>query len=458
MPVLNSPRTVSDQRFSGFAARLLALACALNLNDVFYMVFGIGQAVSVGMLVASVYLVLRCGKFRPSVPFALLILAILSYLVLASLATVVVSPEEAGYAFSRYFQTYGASILLIWGMTGYVVGLSPPALSGFLRFVRNALLVSALSVWASPILYQFYVNVPLDAYQRMGGFFGNPNEAAFVSALAVVLVLAVPIKSKLLQIAALIIATGAIVLTFSKSGMTVVVLVLAWHYFRRAKGLWFILALVSVSVLIVVIQNLDITIMWLADRHIVELSHVQIDRLLSVNDILEGQINEETSTGRTFLWGIAAQEALSSFPFGNGLGSGHHIVGGIMENGVWQGAHNTFLMLWMEGGVVPLLLLIACLVTAILSGVQSGRSEIVLACLLVLLAQMVAGHTPLALRYHNLMFAISLGLLVAGRPRLGVSPGPRSRPAPGTWTRWQDRHPAGSGGGYRDRPNQGGAS
>ncbi len=409
---------------SAAAARGLAAACALNLNGVFSMAFDLGQAVSLVMLVTSLFLILRHGHAARSAPLALFFLAIVSYL---ALATIFLDPFEAVYEPEKFYQAYGGAILIVWGISGYVASLRPGfGLGTFLRFVRNSFLISAASVWASPVLYQFYVNLPLSAQQRMGGFFANPNEAAIASLLAVVLTLGMPFRLRVLQFALVLMASGAVVLTFSKTAMSCLIIILGWFLFQRARSAMLFILPVAISLVVITLQDIDAILLAVTENEIVELDQGQKDRILAVGKILGGEIDEHTTTGRTYLWQLVAEKAWDRFPFGSGIGSAHNVVGGILENDVWQGAHNSFIMILGESGPLPVILLAASIV-ALFAGVKrSAAGAFEWPCLLILVVDMMATHTALSTRYHNLALAMLLGLVA----NASLAPVIRRRPMP----------------------------
>jgi O-antigen ligase len=275
-------------------------------------------------------------------------------------------------------------------------------------------LLAAASVWASPILYQYYVNLPLSAQQRMGGFFGNPNEAAMASLVAVALVLGVPFRNRLLQISLPLMAVGAIALTFSKTAMSCLVLILAWHVFQRAKGIMLFILPAAAVLAIVTIQDVDVPTL-IAENSWIELDPSQKIRILAVGKILGGEIDENTTTGRTYLWALVVERAWDRFPLGSGIGSGHNVIGGIVENDVWQGAHNSFIMILGESGPLPAALLAASIIVLFVAVKRNPIGQAGLSCLFILVIDMMATHGALATRYHNLMLAVVMGLMAIRR-------------------------------------------
>ncbi len=394
---------------SDLAAKALAITCAFNLNGVANMAFDVGQSVSFVMLTTSLILIILRGKAAWSTPMVLLVAAIMSYLLLA---TIFYDPFATIYPPTKFYQAYGGGILILWAVAAYTASLaSGLQLGTWLAFLRNVFLISAASVWASPVLYQYYVNLPLSSEQRMGGFFGNPNEAAMASLLAFALLLTVPFRRRLIQFSLLFMAAGAVILTFSKTGISALLIILAWHTVHRAKGIRLALTLAGTLFAVIAIQDINSVLEAVVENPVLEFDASQKRRILAVGDILSGRINKETSTGRTYLWGLVLERAWERFPLGDGLGSAHHIIGGIFENGVWMGAHNTFLMLFSEAGPLPAGLLIAAIILLAIGAKRNGGGKVELFCLFLLVIDMIATHGALATRYHNLMLGMVLGLV-----------------------------------------------
>lgn len=389
------------------AAKLLVVACALNLNGLLWLAFNLGQLASIAILVSSLYLLHRRGRIAPA-PLALLILSIAIYLLFSG---AIPNDQVAESDWTQNVITYSGSILIIWSIAGYVSHLDDASRTSFLQLVRNALLVSAASVWASPILYGLFANLPPSASQRMGGFFANPNEAAIACVASVVFLLSMPFGRRIIQCLALICAAGAVLLTLSKAGVIALILVLTLYAVVSLRGYKLAIAVVGCLFAVLIVSDIHSVVYAIIDQPIFELDAYQRGRLLAVWDILSGQIDQRTSTGRTYLWSLAVNSAWEHFPWGAGLGSAHHIAGGVLENGVWQGAHNTFLMIWVEAGVVPAVLFVASIAAIAMAALRIRAGYLEWALLLLFLAEMLATHTALGERYQNLLVGILVGLL-----------------------------------------------
>lgn len=144
----------------------------------------------------------------------------------------------------------------------------------------------------------------------------------------------------------------------------------------------------------------------------------------AVADILSGRIDNETSTGRTYLWGLVLERAWDHFPHGSGLGSAHNIIGGVMGYSDWLGVHNTLLMFLGEGGALPAAFLLGSVIALTTPILLTSRPRLLAQVLLLLLVDMMATHTALATRYHNMMLAFLCGMLAYFQSRRSQKPGP----------------------------------
>jgi len=392
---------------AGGAARALAVACGLNLNGVASMAFGVDQIVSIVMLLSSAYLMRKYWRFVWSLPMTLVVATIVTYLMLGTLfydfRLSIFEPE-------RFYQPYLCGVLIMAAVAGYTASLADESsYRRWLVFVRNVFVLSSLSVWASPLLYKYYVNLPDSAVEeRMSGFFGNPNEAAMASLIAVTLLLVQPVRVFTIQVLLLCAGIGAIVLTFSKNGMSCLAVVLALFAARQLKGYTLLVVPILATLGLLIIQDAQGFIGPIIENPVLELNQEQKNRLFAIGNILSGQINEQTTTQRSVLWHVVIARAWDVFPLGSGIGSANNVIGGIIQKDQWLGVHNTFLMLWGEAGILPPLLLISALVTLILRSIRR-RLIVVQVGLFILVADMMSYHGALTLRYHNLLFGLLIG-------------------------------------------------
>lgn len=391
------------------AARWIVVATSLSLNDVGSRVFGIGQLVSVALLAASVLLIANRGHRALSLPFAALMLAILLYVSLGGLfASWTDNEQEIG----KYVVTYGATIALIWSIAGYVASLSAEATLRFLAFTRGAFVISALAIYASPLLETLYPTAASTG-QRFSGLFSNPNEAAYAAFCAVIFVHFVPFRSRVLQLSVLLTTYVAVLLPLSKGAALLLMMFLSFLILRRTSGPRLILLLTISGFIAVGIVRAEELLLAVTQQEVLPLSSSQQARVLAIAQILDGQFDAGVTTGRTTLWEIAIQRIVENFPLASGLGEFHHMEGGILEAQVWQGAHNTFLMIVGEAGLLPATFLAISIVTALARSRRLTEKTQLLATglLALLLWTAMSSHTMLEVRFQNLALAIVLGLV-----------------------------------------------
>lgn len=394
-------------------AALLTLILGLNLNGLLNLLFGANQVFSGPIFLLSAALIFNIAKIkiRISLELVIFVLAVLSYLFIGSFyyshLRSVNLPES-------YFRTYLSSLVVIFALASYVASLaSLEKVDAYFRFVRNVLLLSAVSVLFSPFLYSIYSNPPPSSAYRMGGFFGNPNEAAMASLLAFALVVGFPFRSKTLHWFSIALVSSAIVLSFSKTGILVLVFLGAIYLFIH--GGWYLRFVYFLFLLIFSLLFLEpeSVLNAVVANPFVELDQSQEARIRTVLLVLTGSVNEDVTTGRSFLWALAMERIADALPGGQGLGSMHHLIGGINELGTWQGAHNTFLMIAGESGLFPALLLTASLSNLFLRILRNRLYVVVLLSVgFVLLVDMLVTHGALGVRYHNLLLALTFGVSI----------------------------------------------
>lgn len=394
------PLDPTERLVEYYTVRFLLAAGVLNLNGLSAQLFGVDQVFSLLMALASIVLIVRMGVAGISPLLLNLIIVLASFLAFGSVFSATISESM------RFIQTatYAASAMMIWAVASYVASVtSRERLMQLLRYVRNIMLLSCLSVWFSQELYAIYKVAPL-ALDRNSGFFGNPNEAGIVAAIEFAILLALPYRSKIFQAVAVALVLGAVVLTFSKSSLIALIIVAALHAIRMRRFATIISSCVAVAFLLVFADDI-------ASQQTVELTPSQRVRLQQVVKIFSGQIDADTTTGRSELWAYGLSRAIENFPFGDGLGSFHFLQGQKLENDVWQGVHNTFLMFLGESGPLPMVLLVFFTLYLVSAGIRHGFTGIEIGYIAILLLDMMATHHALSLRFHNALLGLVIGTL-----------------------------------------------
>jgi hypothetical protein len=411
-------RNVSRSRlyFVDMAGRALVVATVLNINGVFTMAFGIGQAASILLLGISLILVFRAGKLALSGLMLTFIATITTYLGTAALYT-----DGAGAleTIGRYAQTYGGTIIITWAVAAtYVRAARQGQGMPFLHFVRDAFVVSAAAVWASPFLYAIYINPPLSMGFRMAGFFSDPNEAGAAAAVALAIVIGLPYPRHLITYSAIIICIGAILLTFSKTAIIAGIVIIAVHAIRQLRGPSLILVPLLAVFMFFTVQEARELSKSIASQNIIELSTQQQIRVQQIGLLLSGQIDDEITTGRSRLWDRSLELILRDLPGGSGLGSFHHLDGYQSSNGVFQGAHNLHLMIWGEGGFFAGIAFLMFVTIFIIQIALRSTFRFEWLWLVIFLIFSFSFHNLLGLRFISVVLGILIGILAVSRTRL----------------------------------------
>jgi O-antigen ligase len=387
---------------SRVAAWAIIAICGLNLNGLMYMLLGVGQSFSVVLLLAAGYLILRSGGRALVDPTCRsFVIAILSYIAFGSFFSIFSSSEEP----FKYLLVYLPSAAIILAIVCYLSGRElDSVLRVDLIFLKYILLGASGSVWFSDLLFFHYQYPPLAA-DRYSGFFGNPNEAGIVSVAAMAVVLAKPTKYVFFQLAHVFIITGALFFTFSKSSFLLFFVIIFFYcVLTQKKAVFAQLAFTS----LVVFAGWE----WIRSL-IPELTlsqQVRVDQVLQL--VTTGEVSNETTTGRTFLWNFAIDKISHKFPVAYGFGEFHYLEGGIRELGVWQGAHNTYLMVLGEAGFIAFVALVVANVRLLKMSLKYRSFVFIFFYFIILQWDMMSAHNILGLRFHNMLTGFCLGLIL----------------------------------------------
>jgi O-antigen ligase len=219
-----------------------------------------------------------------------------------------------------------------------------------------------------------------------------------------VLVFALPAKSTGIRIAQGMLAIAATVLTFSKTGM-IILLALTLIYVAAKRS---ILLMAAVAAVVVSAWSL-ISLIFEAD--LFSLSWNQRARLADVLNLAMGDINDRSTTGRNFLLDFGTQRIMEALPWGAGIGQFHAMDAGWRNpGGEWLGIHNTFLMLVGEAGIIPLVLAVAFFTTVLICGARTRYPIIIYGFAIILIGDMMTSHNVLMLRVPDVAFAVVAAL------------------------------------------------
>ena len=357
----------------------VGVICVFNLNDLVRLWVGVERAVSIPLLLCCI--IALAGLLRVRLMDALgtsglLILATLAaYAGVGIVVSIVTASDLRSDAASYSYLVRHASsgLLILASAVGARFVWDRSGAEGPLRVLLLLMTGSCLLVLASPWLMDAY-RLPTEVPTRYSGSFSNPNAAALVTCFAVALALSFirAGRFRLVAVGALLVAGTALMLTFSRTAL-IALAILVVHGLLRSRGLKRV-GLVSVLALAGVVlggafASLD-----------TELQDWTLARWNSLLEIFDRRTLDDVSTGgRLTLWRLGAEKAAQAPLFGNGLGqlhrldeAWHHLDGSL------HGAHNQYLVLVGEAGFVPLVLYLLFLATLFRAGLRREHDSRIL--------------------------------------------------------------------------------
>jgi hypothetical protein len=403
-PVL-PPRPAVDARaqigITDIAMWLMGAACILNLNGFVNMLTGRGQTFSLVILACALVLIGMGWRFLVRDKTTIWYLcALMLYIIGAVLAAgfrgVFIDPDTV--------QFYLVSVIVISGAFCYTAGQ---------RDLRNLELTFDIGKWLLTIasvatlfsgqLTKLYTIAVASADYRASGLYVNPNEAAIIAALGLAAWVCKPSRNLWLQLAMMAICLAACAMTLSRTGIIAVFAIMAIFAWRRRSigmGVAALMGVIAFPLIAGLALQLDA----------VQANLAVYRRLSEIAGFFSGQIDGNTTAGRTELWEAAIKSLPNVMPFGAGIGK-YHFMEDLMRSpeGVWQGAHNTFLMLLGESGMIPFAVFLFATWLLFQRANQFPGFAFALMFMAILHIDMMFSHNILTLRYHNYLIGFVLG-------------------------------------------------
>ncbi len=423
-------RLLSSQRLRAMdlAARFLVVAAGFSLNDLFVRAFGVGQMASPAMLAAVAILMMRVNARTVALPSLLLVGALSTYIFFGSVFSVALSNYTDAF---KYVFIYTASMIFFISLVTYVSNLKNESeTERFLCFIRDVFVISTSLILASPVLEQILTHSAGVNDGRFRGVFSNPNEACYVGIFGWILCAVFPYKNRRQQMLASLAIIAGVICTLSKGGIVVLIMLMIFQSFDLKRPYRTAAFIILAAITLLMLHNIRYLVSELIVTYSSLFSSSQIIRLIQITDLLGGEFNAATTTGRTSLWQLSLERFASNFPLGGGLGSFHFLVGGIRENGVWQGSHNLYLMMLGEAGLIPLFFLLSAVSISVATALSLGgwKRQLLLQMWFVLGMNGLSSHNTLEIRYILVALAITVGLSIRFEPRRKLRSG-----------RWQER-------------------
>ncbi len=331
------------------------------------------------------------------VPGLLIIAALGSYLVIASTVSLTTGFGPVWDAW-EYFEDYASSIILI--LAAALGGYSVMRIMGsetLLKVVLVLLTVDCIAIIATPFLSEFYVISGLSPYRFLGNF-KNPNVAGLIGCLTAVLALSFlqVRRHRWFAYLALTLAVGATVGTFSRAAFLILIFVLMVFFLFNHRGRASVVKWLSVAILtgVIFLMIVDLDLFVLEQRW---------QRLWEIATLLPGyEVTDSSISERQELLVLAPDETAKSPLFGNGLGTIHSLDRAPSSSqGIPQGAHNQYLILIGEAGIIPLvlfLLFLGSLMRLRLTASKSVARDAVVGWAIVIGMACMTSHNILAMR------------------------------------------------------------
>lgn len=406
--------TTGQEKVGLVAALLLATIIFMNLNGVMFMMYGVAGSLSYVMLFLagavlfshSRYLT-TCVEVHGAIFFCFVFLYI-------ALGTIVAVLGDFDGEFSDIIISLLSTIAITYAFASCAFALAmrqrtAPALQILVVIV----LISTLSVPASPVLYEYFIWIPLSSEQRSSGFFANPNEAGLVACIGLAIGSALLLSQNATRLSNILlpVAIVSIFLTLSRGALIGALGVLTFGLVASllktsASGksqtvmffaLFFVLAASVLFVVMGGIEELDL------------FSPEQQKRLGELGRVLsQGEISDETTADRAGIATYALQMWSEKPLFGHGLGAMH------LLKDIGLGVHNTFLMVLGESGILPLAILLLWITTIVYWSAHELNSVVGLMVWLympILVISMATSHNTLDNRFHNAVCGIIFGLI-----------------------------------------------
>lgn len=441
-------RWFSESRLVMAVFWLVAIATQLSWNHLANMTVGTGWFVTIGLALCGMFLVLAVRiPFRQALgPPGYLVAAALMFYVVIGVGVAIVTDPEWRLEDGRVCLHVGLALLLITASAfGAQVVLRRIGTDRLLARILVIKAVMCILILATPLLIEHVYRSLPDFYRfrsgsafRFMGPFEGPNSAGSAACQTVVLALSL-LNSRYRGFAglAVILGSATTIMTFSKSAILTLVSVLVFFLWssmsdvysgrRRSTAAWLVPMFV-VGIIGLAAVNLE---------HL-SLDQYQLGRVYWMLD-LKASIAMDMDP-RFQSWRQAVHLIMESPLLGHGLPQFHSIASGSIcfsEGGfVDCGAHNTYMLLWGEAGIVPLalfLLFIGTLLRMRLALPKSIAIDTVTGWTLVLAVECMSTDDVPFYTWNAFIIGLSCALAahaVRESRRHKAEPAPEAQPAP----------------------------
>ena len=348
---------------------LLAIATQLNFNHVSNMIVGTGWFVTLGYALCGIFLILAVRvPFRQALglPGYLIAAALTSYLLIGAGVTLVTDAEWRLGDYRLPLHAGFALVLIVASGFGARVVLRRIGAEELLARILVVKAIVCILILATPLLVEHLYHALPETYRwisrtRFMGTFQGANTAGIVACQTVVLALSLLNgRYRGLSWWIAILASVAVVVTFSRAAILALILVVVFFTWSAAQGVysrrrhtaaWLVLFVIAAGF-----------VLMAANLERLPLEPNQLRRLAWITTFATsgGDINV-----RFEVWPLALSHIAESPLFGHGLSQFHILQYAPPDchdshatTGKVCGVHNTYMMFWGEAGIVPLALLL----------------------------------------------------------------------------------------------------
>lgn len=275
--------------------------------------------------------------------------------------------------------------------------------------VRKLLMVTfVISSILTILFYYFNFSLDLDGVyeyglNRSGGVYGDANNACLSAILGLILVKyyfnPISPRDRLLKTAAILISVFAILLTFSKTGFLVLILVLAIIYRKWFNVKRFLYSAIAIPSLLVILYSTAVSKGWL--------NSVQLERVDDIINVLTFNYSEINLSERDVLLRNMLGYIEENPVLGNGVQFGVSIRG-----------HNTIIGVWADAGIFAFLAFLSLLAYYLMGSLRiEGKYRFMVFCLLLsMYVYMLSLQTIINQPYLVVVFVFCAYELRKGQP------------------------------------------
>lgn len=365
LPARRSPTS----RLVQFGFWTLGAGTLINFNHFSNMTAGTGWPVTLSMIFCCALLCLTIRTpLRQNLgsPGFLLVATLTSYLFIGLSVALISNPEGHLEDITLPFRVGLAAAIGVATILGASVELRRLGVEYMLKKILIILTVTCVFILMTPFLFKYVYTIPSHlsdvrtiAHNRFIGTYADPTLAGGMACYTVGLALVFLDGNRYRKFAtlALILGSVAAMVTFSRTAiLTLGGLLLVFGISSVSSSRSWQETVIKVRT-ITLVGGACVLFILTAEFFFFEEDPNVFSRLLWIRTF--GTDFEGTISSRFTLWSMGWSKVMESPLFGHGLWQIHHLEDGPRcRMGIVCGAHNSFLVLWGEAGIIPFLLFV----------------------------------------------------------------------------------------------------